>query len=158
LDALPVSTFVFDDFKKEFLNTKDRQAVLDKFWTIYDPNGYSLWHLQYQKLPSEGKVFFKTVNGSSMFLQKLDPFRKYSFCAHGVYGVEGDYEIRGAWMWRGTDIPNEIKEHDNFDYTTIKKLDHNSPSDRKLIEDYWLHLTPGDIVDGMPVAEVVHFK
>jgi len=26
----------------------------------------------------------------------------------GVYGDEGSYEIRGAWMWRGTEIPEEL--------------------------------------------------
>jgi hypothetical protein len=41
---------------------------------------------------------------------------------------------------------------------TIKKLDSSNEVDRKLVEDYWLHLTPGQVVDGLPVAEVVYFK
>jgi len=156
---LPPSPFVFDDFKKEFLNTKEsRQSVMDEFWKKIDYEGYSFWFLQYQKLASEGKVLFKSNNSASFFLQKLDPFRKYTFSAHGVYGEEGNYEIRGVWMWRGLDIPEEIREHDNFPFMTIKKLDPHSESDRKLIEQYWLNITPGAIVDGMPVAEVVHFK
>ena len=114
--------------------------------------------MQYQKLPSEGKVLFKTNNSSSFFLQKLDPFRKYTFSVHGVYGVEGEYEVRGVWMWRGVDIPNEIKEHDNYPYMTIKKLDATNESDRNLITQYWLNLSVGNVVDGMPVAEVVYFK
>jgi len=32
LDLLPPSTFILDDFKKEFLNTENKQAVLDEFW------------------------------------------------------------------------------------------------------------------------------
>ena len=140
LDLLPPSSLVLDEFKKEFLNTTEKAAVLQNFWTRYDPNGYSLWWMQYQRLPSEGKILFKTNNSSSFFLQKLDNFRKYTFSAHGVYGVEGDYEIRGVWMWRGTDIPDEVKEHDNFPYMTIKRLDHTSEADRKLIEQYWLHM------------------
>lgn len=140
LDLLPATNFVLDEFKKEFLNTTEKAAVLQNFWTKYDPSGYSLWWMQYQRLPSEGKILFKTNNSSSFFLQKLDNFRKYTFSAHGVYGVEGDYEIRGVWMWRGTDIPEELKEHDNFPYMTIKKLDHSSEADRKLIEEYWLNM------------------
>jgi len=131
---------------------------MDKFWTIYDPQGYSLWHLQYQKLPSEGKIQWKTANASGFFLQKLDPFRKYTFSAHGVYGEEGNYEIRGVWMWRGTEHPTEIKEHDNYEFTTIRRLDHTKEEERKLIEDYWLHIKEGEVVDGLRVAEVVHFK
>jgi len=114
--------------------------------------------MQYQKLPSEGKELFKTKNSSSFFLQKLDPFRKYTFSVHGVYGDEGNYEVRGVWMWRGTEIPEQIMEHDNYPYMTIKKLDPTSESDRKMVNDYWLNLVPGKQVDGMPVAEVVYFK
>jgi elongation factor 1-gamma len=109
LDTLPPSTFVLDDWKREFLNAPDRKAVMDEFWGKYDPTGYSLWWMQYQKLPSEGKILFKTNNSSNIFLQQCDTIRKYTFATHGVYGEEGNYDIRGVWMWRGTDIPQEVK-------------------------------------------------
>ena len=158
LDLLPPTTFVFDEFKKAFLNS-DKVAALNDFWTKVDKEGFSFWFTQYQKLPSEGKVLFKTNNFSNIYLQKLDHFRKYCFSAFGVYGVESDYEIRGVWLWRGTDIPEQIKEHDNFEYTTIKRLDpFNNVEDKKLIENYWLNLEPGKVVDGLPVVDVVYFK
>jgi len=144
-------------FKKEFLNS-DKRAALTKFWTQVDLEGFSFWWMQYQKLPSEGKELFKCNNSSGMFLQKLDPFRKYTFSVHGVYGEEGNYEIRGVWMWRGLDVPQEIKEHDNYEYMTIKKLDVNNPADKALVEEYWLNLKPDTTVDGLKVAEVVYFK
>jgi elongation factor 1-gamma len=134
------SSFVLDDFKKEFLNTTEKAAVMKSFWTKFDPSNYSFWTMQYQKLASEGKILFKTCNSSSFFLQKLDNFRKYTFSVHGVYGVEGNYEVRGLWMWKGTDIPEEVREHDNFAYMTMKKLDSASEADRKMVEDYWLNL------------------
>jgi len=140
LDMLPPSSFVLDDFKREFLNSKEQPAVLKEFWNKIDLEGYSFWFMQYQKLPSEGKVLFKSNNSSSFFLQKLDPFRKYSFSVHGVYGEEGNYEIRGVWMWRGVEIAEEIKAHDNFPYMTIKQLDPKTETDRNLIESYWLNL------------------
>jgi elongation factor 1-gamma len=108
LDLLAPSAFVFDDFKREFMNSKDRASVMVDFWKKFDANGYSLWTMKYDKLPSEGKILFRTRNSLSFFLQKLDCFRKYSFGAHGIYGVEGDYEIQGCWMWRGTEIPEEV--------------------------------------------------
>lgn len=108
LDLLPPSPFVLDEFKREFMNSKDRASVMAEFWKKFDANGYSLWTMKYDKLPSEGKVLFRTKNSMSFFLQKLDTFRKYSFAAHGIYGVEGDYDIRGCWMWRGTEIPEEV--------------------------------------------------
>ena len=108
LDLLAASPFVLDDFKREFMNSKDRASVMVDFWEKFDANGYSLWTMRYDKLPSEGKVLFRTRNSLSFFLQKLDCFRKYSFSAHGIYGVEDDYDIRGCWMWRGTEIPEEV--------------------------------------------------
>ena len=93
-----------------------------------------------------------------MFLQKLDQFRKYTFSAHGIYGVEDGYDIRGVWMWRGTEIPEEVKQHDTYEYMFIDKLDSAKPEDRKLIEEYWLNLEEGQMVDGMPVAYVETFK
>jgi elongation factor 1-gamma len=40
------------------------------------------------------------------FLQRIDPhFKKYCFAIHGVYGEEPNLQIRGAWMWRGVEIP-----------------------------------------------------
>jgi len=131
---------------------------MEEFWKKIDLNGFSFWYMHYQKLPSEGKILFKTNNSVGIFLQNLDPFRKYCFSAHGVYGEEGNYEIRGVWMWRGTEIADEIKEHDNFPYMTVKKLDPTQESDRKVIEDYWLHIDEGNVVDGLPVANVVYHK
>jgi len=158
LDELPPSNFVLDDWKKEFMNSKDREATMKSFWEKYDPAGYSLWHFHYQKLPSEGKILFKTSNSSSFFLQKLDSFRKYSFATHGVYGVEENYDIRGLWMWRGTEVAEAMAEQDNFPYMTVRKLDSKNEADRKLVENYWLDTEEGKMVDGMPVADVTLYR
>ena len=158
LDELPPSTLELEKFKREFLNNKDKKDAMQKFWEQYDPKGYSIWWMEYQKLPSEGKVLFRTSNSKSFFLQKLDSFRKYCFAVHGVYGSEGDYEVRGVWMWRGTEIPAEIKEHDNFEYMTIKKLDPSKPEDKQLVEDYWTKLNETDEVEGRKCADVEYFN
>jgi len=131
---------------------------MKEFWSKFDANGYSLWFMHYQKLKTEAKELYKTENLYKIFLQKLDHFRKYSFALYGAYGEEGDYELRGAWMWRGTDIPEEIKSLDSFPYLNIKKLDSSNQNDREYLLNYWLNTTPGDIVDGMKVASVIYYK
>lgn len=158
LDVLPPSTFILDDFKKLFMNSKDRAGVMKEFWGMFDATGFSFWKMKYDALPTEGKILFRSKNSLSMFLQKMDPFRKYTFSAHGIYGVEDGYDIRGVWMWRGTEIPQEVKDHDTYEYMFIDKLDSTKPEDRLLIESYWLNLEEGQIVDGMPVAYVETFK
>ncbi len=108
LDLLTPSNFVLDDFKKEFMNSKDRAEVLKGFWSKYDSEGYSLWHIHYQKCGDQGKVLFKTANLKTLFLQKLEKLRRYAFGVHGVYGTEPDLEVEGVWMWRGKDIPSMV--------------------------------------------------
>jgi hypothetical protein len=53
----------------------------------------------------EGVVGYLTNNLKNGYLRNIDHFRKYTFATLGVFGVEGNYEIDGVWLWRGTEIP-----------------------------------------------------
>ena len=158
LDLLPPSKFNLDDFKRSFLNNKNKSEAIKKFWEDFDPEGYSFWWMEYQNPPQEGKILFRTSNAKNFFLQKLDSFRKYCFAVHGVYGEEGDYKIRGVWMWRGKEIPKEIKESDFYDYMTIRQLDCNIKEDVELINDYWTKLDENEKVQGRFAADCSYFN
>ena len=158
LDELPPSKLELEVFKRAFLNNKDKEDAMKKFWEIYDPEGYSLWRLEYQNLDSECKVLFRTSNNKGMFLQKCDQLRRYAFAVHGVYGVENDYKIRGLWMFRGLDVPQEMKDNDLYEYITFTKLDINKPEDRQLVHDYWTKLNETDEVEGRKCADVEYFN
>ena len=158
LDLLPPSKLELETFKRAFLNNKDKEDAMNKFWELYDPEGYSLWRLEYQNLPSECKVLFRTSNSKGMFLQKCDQLRRYAFAAHGVYGVEDDYKIRGVWMFRGKEIPQEMKDNDLYEYITFTRLDPNKEEDKKLVHDYWTKLNETDEVEGRKCADVDYFN
>ena len=103
LDSLPPSSFNIEEFKKEFLDEKggNKNKIMEKFWEIFDPKGYSLWWMEYQNLDTEGKKIFRMNNSKNFFLERIDEdFKKYAFGIHGVYGNEGDYKVRGVWLWR----------------------------------------------------------
>ena len=85
-----------------------------------------MWKLVYDKYEGEGVVGYLTSNLKNGFVRNLDHFRKYAFGAFGVYGVEGNFDIKGVLMWRGTEIPTEIKEHQSYDSYKFTKLDHNN--------------------------------
>ena len=157
LDLLPPSKFNLEEFKRSFLNSKNKQEAIKKFLEDFDPEEYSLWWLDHQNLPEEGKVLFSTSNAKNFFLQNLDSFRRYCFAVHGVYGKEGDYKIRGVWLWRGRDIPNEIKENENYDYLTIKSLDPKDKEDVELINDYWTKLNETDKVQRRYAVDCSYF-
>ena len=140
------------------MNNKDKEDAMKKFWEVYDPEGYSLWRLEYDNLPTECKVLFRTSNSKGMFLQKCDNLRRYAFATHGVYGVEDDYKIRGLWMFRGLEVPQEMKDNDLYEYIHFRKLDHTNEEDRKLVHDYWTKLDENDEVEGRKCADVSYFN
>jgi len=102
---LPPTTFNLFDFKTLIVNAKDKKEACDFFLKNFDPNGFSVWHVKYIKAEGEGKILYLTNNLKNGFLQRLDHFRKYAFGVHGVYGEEPNLEIRGLWVWRGTEAP-----------------------------------------------------
>ena len=159
LDSLPPSSFDLDSFKNDYFNEKnDKNKTMEKFWKDFDPKGYSLWKMEYQNLESEGKKLFRMNNSKNFFLERIDKdFKDYAFGVHGVYGNEGDYKVRGLWLWRGNEIPNEIKENDYFNYMTITKLNSNNNNDRQLVNEYWTKVNKGNKVDGRALAEFSYF-
>ena len=158
LDELPPSKLELESFKRAFLNNKDKEDAMNKFWEIYDPEGYSLWWVEYQNLPSECKILYRTSNSKGMFLQKCDAVRRYAFAVHGVYGVENDYKVRGMWMFRGKEIPQEMKDNDLYEYLTFRRIDINNPSDKQLVHDYWTKLDENDEVEGRKCADCEYFN
>lgn len=158
LDFLPPSKFDLDNFKKEFCENSNKKEVMEKFWKDFDPKGYSLWLIEYQNLESEGKKLFRMKNSKNFFLERFDDdFKKYSFGIHGVYGNNNEFKVKGLWMWRGEDIPEEIKENEYFNYLSIKKLDCKNDKDKKLVEEYWTKCNKGDKVDERKVEEISYF-
>ena len=158
LDELPPSKLELESFKRAFLNNKDKEDAMNKFWEIYDPDGYSLWWVEYQNLPSECKILYRTSNSKGMFLQKCDAVRRYAFAVHGVYGVENDYKVRGMWMFRGKEIPQEMKDNDLYEYLTFRRIDINNPQDKQLVHDYWTKLDENDEVEGRKCADCEYFN
>ena len=158
LDELPPSKLELESFKRAFLNNKDKEDAMNKFWEIYDPEGYSLWWVEYQNLPSECKILYRTSNSKGMFLQKCDAVRRYAFAVHGVYGVENDYKVRGMWMFRGKEIPQEMKDNDLYVYLTFRRIDINNPQDKQLVHDYWTKLDENDEVEGRKCADCEYFN
>ena len=158
LDLLPPSKLELEAFKRVFLNNKDKEDAMNKFWEIYDPEGYSLWWLENQNLPTECKVLFRTSNSEGMFLQKCNALRRYAFAVHGVYGVENDYKIWGLWVFRGFDIPQEMENNDLYEYITFRKLDPSKEEDKKFVHNYWTKLNEIEEVEETKCADVEYFN
>lgn len=81
------------------------------FFENYDSEGYSIYHLHYEKYEGEGKVQYQFSNLLNGFLQRIDHFRKHCFAMHCMLGEEPNLEIEGVWLFRGKEIPQEMKDH-----------------------------------------------
>lgn len=158
LDLLPPSSFDLFNFKTFFVNHKDKSgAAIDEMLKIYDPAGYGIWFLHYDKYKGEGEVLYKTENLSKGFLQRFDQFRKHAFARHLVLGEEPNLEIEGVWLFRGTGIPQEAIDHPQFEYYKQRKMDLNDPADVALLRAFW-GAKEGDIVNGLKAQSVMWHK
>lgn len=84
----------FYDFKTEFVNSKDKQATLNSLYSKWEPNGLSLWFIQYEKYnEKEGAEVHVCNNMLNGFVQRIDEkLRPHSLGCFGVYGQPGSLE------------------------------------------------------------------
>lgn len=96
LDNLPPSKFVLPDFKTYFVNLGDKKSTegMTHFFQNYDPEGYSIYFVHYDKYEGEGVVLYQTSNLMNGFLQRMDEkFRNYTFSMTAILGEEPNLEI-----------------------------------------------------------------
>ena len=157
LDSLPESKFDLVKFKSDFLNNSNKKSAMKNFWKNYDPEGYSLWYIEYNNEPSECITLFRTCIIKGDILEQLKYFKKHCFGALGAYGGDGDYKIRGCLLWRGNEIPQEIKGINCYDKMTFRKLDYNQKRDQQLVHDYWTKIGEKEKVFKKPAIDARYF-
>jgi elongation factor 1-gamma len=77
-----------------------------------------------------------TSNLIGGFYQRLEKLHKYAFGNMIIFGDEPALSVSGVWLFRGLDVPEDMKACDDFEHYNWKKLDPNSEADRKLVDDY----------------------
>ena len=157
LDSLPPSKFDLSKFKEEFINSKDKATSLNNFWTNFDQEGYSLWYIEYNNSPNECVTLFRTCVIKGDILEQLKYFKKYCFGVLGAYGGNGAYKIKGCLLWRGKDIPEEIKAINCFNKMTFRKLDCNVEKDKELVKEYWTKINENEKVFDLPAIDARYF-
>jgi len=141
-------------------NAPNKKDAIQFLFDNFDYEGFSVWHIHYDKCEGEGVKLFLTSNSVGGFLQRLEHFRKYCYGVLGVYGEEPNLEINGLMMWRGTEIAFEVKDHPSYEYHFFRKLDLHKEEDRKLVLDYWTIIDEEgtDKVEGLRPRDVRYFR
>ena len=158
LDSLPPSKFDLSKFKEEFINSKDKATSLNNFWTNFDQEGYSLWYIEYNNSPNECVTLFRTCVIKGDILEQLKYFKKYCFGVLGAYGGNGAYKIKGCLLWRGKDIPEEVKAINCFNKMSFRKLDCNVEKDKELVKEYWTKINESEKVFDLPAIDARYFN
>ena len=112
LDLLPPAKFTMDEWKVVYSNEDTVKVAIPWFWEHYDPEGYSCWFAKYKYEHNEPQVFM-VANSLSGWIQRLDPLRKYGFGSLCIFGTTRPYEVETFWMFRGKEIPKEMRDCDD---------------------------------------------
>jgi len=135
LDFLPPSKLNFDEWKRTYSNNDTRTVANPWFWEHFDPEGYCIYSC-HKKSNDLDKVWLCS-NMIGGFFTRLERLHKYAFGSMVIHGTEPTLKISGVWVFRGLDVPIEMKECDDFELYDWKKIDHADPKHRTLIEDFF---------------------
>ncbi|RIA92214.1 hypothetical protein C1645_723568 [Glomus cerebriforme] len=135
LDSLPPSSFVLDEWKRVYSNNDTRPTAVDWFWEHFDPEGYSIWRVDYKYNDELTKVFMSS-NLIGGFFNRLERARKYAFGSLVVLGEDGANSIAGYFVIRGQEVPEEVYDAADFESYNFQKADHTDPAVKSSFEDY----------------------
>ncbi|KAG9304153.1 hypothetical protein G9A89_019715 [Geosiphon pyriformis] len=154
LDSLPPSPLILDEWKRFYSNNDTRPTAIDWFWEHFDPEGYSIWRVDY-KYNSELQKVYQSSNLIGGFYNRLERARKYAFGNLLVLGEDNNNEIAGYFVIRGQEVPEEVTDAADYESYTFKKVDHKDPAVRSSFEDY---LAWDGHLDGKKFADGKTFK
>jgi len=138
LDLLPKSPLDMEEWKR-FYSNNDTKAAMAWFWEHLDKEGYSLWFGDY-KYSDELQSLLKTCNLIGGWFQRLDRLRKYGFGNAVIlrHLTEDYHEISSCWLIRGSSMPPEMTECDDYELHNWTKVENtDDPEIRKRVEEYW---------------------
>jgi len=149
LDLLPPSTMNLDSEKKSLFSQRPFNPDFFKtFWNNFDAQGYSIYFSTYN-YNQENRVYFMTCNLVGGFLQRCDDVRRYALGTMVIAGKDEEeppFDVYGVWIFRGSNVPQEMKDNPDSEYYTFTKLDSSKPADRQQVETFF-------VADNVPTAK-----
>jgi len=140
LDLLPASPMHLDTNKKLLFSQRPwNPDFFKEFWPQFDAQGYSIYFSDYN-YNHENRVYFMTCNLIGGFLQRCDELRRYGLGVMILAGNDEEnppFEVSGIWIFRGLEIPREMKENPDSEYYTFHRLDNNNADDRAKVETFF---------------------
>jgi len=154
LDDLPKSTFIIDDYKREFSN-KPLDESMEYLKKNFDSAGWTMWIANYKYNAENSKIFMST-NLIAGFFNRMDRFRKYAFGIMAVHGEDGKNDIAGFWIIRSHEVPQIMRDEcDDLDLYEWTKLDFPLSAENEKIARVYLGKQD---LNGKPYADGRAYK
>ncbi|CUA75534.1 elongation factor EF-1 gamma subunit [Rhizoctonia solani] len=156
LDDLPKSAFNLEDWKRAYSNMDTRGAggSLEWFYGKFDPEGFSIWRVDF-KYNEELTQVFMSSNQIGGFFNRLEASKKYAFGSLGVVGEANNSRISGVFIVRGQDYKPVLDVAPDWESYEYKKIDLSNPEDKAFFES----ALAWDLeIDGKKWADGKNFK
>lgn len=159
MDREQKSPFSMDAWKKTYSNAPTYEAAMEEFWKTFDPEGWSLWLMEY-KYNEENKRIFMTSNAVGGFQQRTDEIRKWAFGVMDVLGTEETkLEIAGLWLLRGDTVEHMIQANDDANwYAWTKLAGKDMPATDEVKAKVFAYWTSESELEGKPIQDSKVFK
>lgn len=135
LDLLPPTAFNLEDWKRFYSNNDARPTSIDYFWKNYDSLGYCIYRIDYKYNNELARIFMSSNLVGGLF-QRMERLRKYCFGSVLIFGEDNSNEISGYLVFRGQEIPDEMKDVADFESYNFRQMDINDPKEKELFNDY----------------------
>ena len=135
LDLLPPTNFNLEDWKRFYSNNDTVPTAIDYFWKNFDREGYSIWWVNYRYNDELAKIFM-TCNLVTGLFGRMDHMRKYTFGSFLIFGEDDKNEISGSLIFRGQEIPPEIKAVGDYGSYEWTRMNLDDEKEVKLFNDY----------------------
>ena len=135
MDLLPPSPLNLDEWKRVYSNKDTRKEAIPWFWEHYDPEGYSMYFLDY-KYNEELTKQFMVSNLIGGFFRRMESLHRYAFGSMLILGTENNFKVQGVMMFRGREIPQEMKDVGDFESYSFTQLNHLDEKDKKTWNDF----------------------
>ncbi|KAI9278434.1 hypothetical protein BDA99DRAFT_492124 [Phascolomyces articulosus] len=129
LDLLPPSPLKLDDWKRMYSNN-DTDVAMKWFWENFDPEGYSIWKVDY-KYNDELTQVFMSNNLIGGFFARLERAHKYAFGTLVVTGTNNNNAISGYFVIRGQEVPFEIYDAADYESYNFVKVEPSQYDEKK---------------------------
>ncbi|CAO3609308.1 unnamed protein product [Cunninghamella echinulata] len=129
LDLLPPSKFIMDEWKRMYSNN-NTDVAMKWFWENHDPEGYSIWRVDY-KYPEDLTLVFMSNNLIGGFFNRLEMARKYAFGTLVVIGENNNNSISGYFLIRGQEVPFEVYDAADYESYNFVKIEPSQYEEKK---------------------------